>query len=198
MKRCEYGHYFDDAKHTFCPACGIPDIDIGRIIPREPGGADDSGAEKTRRSAPAEVSDFHPLVDSFPQGMADAGVTVSKIQQEIDVDPVVGWLVCVKGPDRGRDFRIKSDKNFIGRSNSMDISIRGDETISRRNHAALSYNYKKNIFKLYPGAKRGLVFVNDEELITPKELAPYDCIEIGNTRLLFVPFCGERFQWQKD
>ena len=43
---------------------------------------------------------------------------------------------------------------------------------------------------------QGLVFLNEEEVDAPIELAPYDRIEIGNTQLLFVPFCGEKFQWR--
>ncbi len=196
MKRCENGHYYDDAKHTSCPACGIPDLDIGKTVPRQPdaGGWDDEG--KTRKSAPE--SGATKRRDEPRKGVwDDAGVTVAKVRKELDIDPVVGWLVCVKGPDRGRDYRIRSEKNFIGRGDRMDICIRGDETISRENHAAISYNYKNNSFKLLPGEGRGLVFLNNDEVDTPVALAAYDMIEIGNTQLLFVPFCGEKFQWQQ-
>ena len=134
--------------------------------------------------------------DNRGDSLLDDAATVAKIRKELDIDPVTGWLVCVKGPDRGRDYRIRSEKNFIGRSDRMDICIRGDETISRENHAAVSYNFRKNTFKLHPGDGRGLVFLNEEEVDAPIELAPYDRIEIGNTQLLFVPFCGEKFQWR--
>mgnify|MGYP000769776176 CR=1 FL=1 len=30
----------------------------------------------------------------------------------------------------------------------------------------------------------------------PQELNAYDCIEISETALLFVPLCGERFAWE--
>jgi hypothetical protein len=40
-----------------------------------------------------------------------------------------------------------------------------------------------------------LVYLNDEEVLTPVEVAPYDRIELGETVLLFIPFCGERFTW---
>jgi hypothetical protein len=30
------------------------------------------------------------------------------------------------------------------------------------------------------------------------ELQPYDRIELGETKVLFVPFCGERFVWSVD
>ena len=28
--------------------------------------------------------------------------------------PVTGWLVCLEGPSRGRDYRIIAEKNFMG------------------------------------------------------------------------------------
>jgi hypothetical protein len=39
------------------------------------------------------------------------------------------------------------------------------------------------------------VYLNDEEVTVPTELKPYDIIELGQTKLMFVPFCGEHFQW---
>lgn len=111
------------------------------------------------------------------------------------VDPVVGWLVCIEGPERGRDYRLHTERNFIGRDPSMDVAITGDPSISRANHAVISYNPKRHTFRLAPGDSRGLAYLNDEEVIAPVALAPYDRIELGETTLLFIPFCGERFVW---
>ena len=38
--------------------------------------------------------------------------------------PVTGWLVCLEGPSRGRDYRIIPEKNFIGRAGDMEIRIK--------------------------------------------------------------------------
>ena len=46
--------------------------------------------------------------------------------------PVVGWLVCTEGPDRGHDYRIRTGYNHIGRAEHMDICIRGDKHRLRR------------------------------------------------------------------
>jgi pSer/pThr/pTyr-binding forkhead associated (FHA) protein len=110
----------------------------------------------------------------------------------------VGWLVCVEGPDRGRDYRIHTERNYIGRAPTMDIAITGDPAISRDNHAVLSYNPKRHTFRLAPGESRGIVYLNDEEVDSTIELQPYDRIELGETKLLFVPFCGERFVWSAE
>jgi hypothetical protein len=113
-------------------------------------------------------------------------------------DPVVGWLVCVEGPEKGRDYRIRAERNFIGRSPHMDIAITGDDAISRENHAVVTFNPKNGIFRIAPGESRGLIYLNDEEVLTPVVLNAYDKVEIGATKLTFVPFCGERFQWEKE
>ena len=44
--------------------------------------------------------------------------------EELEVmHPVVGWLVCIEGPSKGKDYRMIAEKNFIGRSPEMDIRI---------------------------------------------------------------------------
>lgn len=126
---------------------------------------------------------------------ADAGVTVGLFRKKTGIDPVVGWLVCVAGADKGRDYRLRSDRNSIGRSPNMDVCINGDDTISRERHAYVSFNPKKNVFTLAPGEGRGLIYLNDEEVTGATPLKAYDRIELGDTTLLFMPLCGEQFEW---
>ncbi len=188
LTRCAKGHYYDSEKHTSCPFCGVQDldIDIQRTMAKRPG-SPGGGVDATK-----------PLSHSGPPDEGrTVGVFHKQISEDAGMEPVVGWLVAVSGPAKGRDFRITPERNFIGRSEKMDISIPGDETISRENHAVLSFNPKNLSFRLFAGDSKRLVFLNDEEVITPEELKPYDAIELGHTRLLFVPFCGEEFQWGK-
>lgn len=175
LTRCVNGHYYDSKKHSSCPFCGVQDldIDIKKTMAKRPGGS------------AANVSD--------PEGK-----TVGVFKKKLGIDPVVGWLVAVEGPERGKDFRITAEKNFIGRSEKMDIPITGDPSVSRENHAIVSYNPKNNSFRILPGDGRGLVYLNDEEVLTPLVLNPYDLIEVGESKLLFVPFCNEQFQWKES
>ena len=113
-------------------------------------------------------------------------------------DPVVGWLVCINGPDVGKDYRLRSEKNFIGRAANMDVAIQSDNGIARQNHAVVSYNPKKNNFILYPGEGHGLVYLNGDEVYVPTKIKTGDCIELGNSELILVQLCGEGFRWQKD
>jgi hypothetical protein len=134
-------------------------------------------------------------VPHFSAG-ADDQKTVGVMKKAHGIDPVVGWLVCVAGPDRGVDFRIKAEKNFIGRGAAMDICIAHDDSVSRENHAVVSYNPKKHVFKLHPGESRGLVYLNGDEIDAAADLKAGDKIELGQSTLMFVPLCGKTFDWE--
>lgn len=111
------------------------------------------------------------------------------------LNPVTGWLVCIEGPSKGRDYKIFTEKNFVGRSESMDIQILGDNHIAKRNHAALVYDPKKRKTLVLPGDSQGLVYVNGESVYSPIELNEYDTIELGKSKFLFIPLCGDKFEW---
>jgi hypothetical protein len=110
-------------------------------------------------------------------------------------DPVVGWLVCLDGPDRGRDFRLHSEKNFIGRSPAMDVCIPSDDTVSREKHGVVIFDPKKQVFWALPGDSSGLVYLNGEIVHTPTQLSAHDTLEIGQTKLVLIAFCGEKYNW---
>jgi len=198
MKRCNNGHFYDDTKHSVCPFCGVQNLDLSVTMPvRNPaGGAAPGAAPGMTQAKPAA-----PVVEKTvakSRAAVNDGKTVGIMRNNLGFDPVVGWLVCVDGPEVGRDYRLRSEKNFIGRLASMDVSIAGDDSISRSNHAAVSFDPKNNTFKLYPGDGHGLVYLNGNELCAPENLKRGDVIELGKTTLVFVPFCGEGFKWQKN
>lgn len=121
------------------------------------------------------------------------------IEEELfkdSIEPVCGWIVCIEGVRTGKDYKIKEGKNFIGRADDMDIQILGDNKISRRNHAIIVYDPKKRSFVLLPGDAVGIAYLNDEAVYTPMPLSPYDVIELGKSKFLFIPFCGEHFEWE--
>jgi hypothetical protein len=107
----------------------------------------------------------------------------------------VGWLVCLEGPDRGRDFRLHSEKNFIGRSPLMDVCVPGDDTVSREKHGVVIFDPKKQVFWVLPGDSSGLVYLNGEIVHSPAPLKRDDLLEIGQTKLVLIPFCGDQYSW---
>jgi hypothetical protein len=188
---------YNAAKNSSCPYCPVVGLNIGATTPALPatvplareGGQARNDAPPNARTMPmkeARENSEEKLTQRYSASSGDTDQTV---------DPIVGWLVCVEGPDRGRDYRIKSERNFIGRSTKMDICISGDERISRDNHAIVAFDPRSADFRLFEGDARGLVYLNGSPVYVPTSLQPYDTIELGNSKLLFVPFCGERFQW---
>ena len=191
IKRCPNGHFYDPDANNSCPWCAVP--------------ADDN--ERTRRINPVAIPvagnagstvKLSPRNTPSSGSSIDEGHTVAVVKRKTGIDPVVGWLVRVKGPDRGRDYRIRSEKNSVGRADSMDICISGDDTISRNDHAFVVYDPRKKIFRIQAGLSRGLVYLNGEEVIASELLAAYDTISVGQSELLFIPLCGERFQWETE
>ena len=104
-------------------------------------------------------------------------------------------IVCVKGPRKGKDYRVMDGKNFVGRADDMDIQILGDNKIARRNHAVIVFDAKKRENMILPGDSNGLVYLNGEAVYLPQPLSAYDVIEMGESTFLFVPFCGEHYMW---
>ncbi|MGH9824412.1 MAG: FHA domain-containing protein [Blastocatellia bacterium] len=172
-RRCDRGHFYDPAKFHSCPHCGVPGLNVGETMPK-------------RAAAPvADAQVRGNERDEKTRGVLDG----------MGREPVVGWVVCVTGPDRGKDFKVRPGRNFIGRADSMQIALSGDSSVSREKHAIVTYDPRKNSFGLSPGDSSGLVYLNGEEVDARKELSPYDRIQVGRTELVFMPFCGERFQW---
>lgn len=109
--------------------------------------------------------------------------------------PVVGWLVCVEGPARGTDYRIRAGYNYIGRAEHMDVCVRGDNTIGRERHALVAYDQEERIFFFGPADGKSIVRLNGKMVMNPQEIKLHDILTVGTTKLMFVPLCGEGFDW---
>lgn len=176
MERCSSGHLYNPKKYDMCPYC------------------DEEMLEKNQDSKEGS-EDSSETANTNANGVK----TVAYWDNQEGVNPVVGWLVCIEGTERGKDYKIVSEKNFIGRSEEMHINIAGDDAISRRNHAVISYNPKRRNFMLIPGAETtGIIYVNEEAIYSPAELSPYDVIEMGKSKFIFIPLCGQHFEWEHD
>jgi len=111
-------------------------------------------------------------------------------------DWVCGWLVCIKGPNKGRGYPIKEGKNFIGSASVMDIQILGDKKIDKKNHAAIMYDPRKNTTMLLPSDSHGMVYWRGAAIFEPVTIKSFDSIEIGESIFKYAPFCGEDFEWK--
>ena len=170
LDRCKNGHMYDVSRYATCPYCKSEGLDM-------------------------EIKeDKINLVEE----MEDDDKTMAYWSKDVNIDPVVGWLTCIEGAEKGKDFRIVSERNFIGRGDNMDIQLTGDNSISRKNHCSISYNPKKRIFMITPGQANGLIYIDNEALYDTRELKAYNLIEIGESKFIFVNLCGENFDWNKE
>ncbi len=137
-------------------------------------------------------------IETNTKEKSETGLSDTDIEEKLfreTIKPVCGWLVCIDGARQGKDYKIITGKNFIGRADDMDIQILGDNEISRRNHAVIVFDPKKKETVLLPGESNGIVYLSDSALYSPAVLKPYDVIELGGSKFLFMPFCGEHFMW---
>jgi hypothetical protein len=174
--QCPNGHFYDPAVNRRCPSCPIIEVAGTKPYVEEP--------------KPAAVGATRPN-DEYREGRRTVPWWGRDAQS-----PVVGWLVAVDGPCKGRDYRIFAEGNSIGRESSNKIAI-ADDTVHRDRHAVLRYDPKakdSDAYYLSPG-DGPMTYLNDKALYSPSALAPYDMITLGKTRLLFVPLCTDRFQW---
>lgn len=187
LKRCEQGHYYDPTKYRDCPHCeAYGEEDVGYTV------------AKAAPPPPASYEGISPDRGDPPAPAPDDQLTMGVAERRMGIDPPAGWLICVSGAARGTDYRIRSERNTLGRSDRMDISIKGDLGISRDSHAVISYNPRARSFTLVPGEGKSIIYLNGQEVLFPVKLSAYDRIEVSETTLVFIPLCGEAFSWDDE
>lgn len=112
------------------------------------------------------------------------------------LSPVVGWLVIVDGPGRGRSIELGYGMNIVGRSAGNRVVLDfGDDQISGDDHFRIAYDGSHRQFHLVPGRGTNLVYVGESPLLAPMALIAGSELAVGSTRLRFVPLCGESWDW---
>jgi len=121
------------------------------------------------------------------------------VRSDFAADPVVGWLVIIGGPGLGAYRPIFEGNNTIGRNASQRIPIDfGDDAISAEEQAFLRYDSADRQFLLVPNlAKTNVIAVNEAKPTAAVKLAAMDVLTMGRTQLVFVPFCGNDFDWSE-
>lgn len=205
--QCNNGHFYDEERFSCCPFCnktasGYLTSDANVTKMELTSDATDSGFDWGGGSGNKQTKDgsTHNEIGETLSSV------VSQVQQEDDDEkttyfeneagkPVVGWLVCIEGAHFGNDFKLRLGGNFIGRSAEMDVAISGDSSVSRKKHAVVIYEPKNNMFIIQPGESKGLTYLNDQVILSPTEMKSNDIIQIGNTKLMFIPCCTDKFTW---
>ena len=199
--RCNNGHFYDADNFGSCPHCGGVKLDDK---PTAPVTAPMSAEDKPTARMVTEATSLEQAVQSATAShissgaVSDEGKTVAFYEKTTGRNPVVGWLVCVEGSHQGEDFRLRSGRNFIGRSREMDVAITGDSSVSRDRHAVIIYEPKNHLYMVQPGESKELCYLNGEIVLTPRQLNINDVVSVGNTELMFFPCCGAEFNWNTD
>lgn len=208
--QCNNGHFYDEDRFSCCPFCNktasgdlTSDANVTKMEltsdatdsgfdwggnpsgnnPTKTGGEGSNAGGETLSGA---VKEIYPLEDDDEK--------TTYFENEAG-KPVVGWLVCIEGAHFGNDFKLRLGGNFIGRSAEMDVAISGDSSVSRKKHAVVIYEPKNNMFIIQPGESKGLTYLNDQVILSPTEMKSNDIIKIGNTKLMFIPCCTDKFTW---
>ena len=106
-------------------------------------------------------------------------IDVSNLVDDRSQD-VVGWIVCLNGGLRGRDFRLVTGRNVIGTSADCDVVLT-DPYLSSK-HMAI--RHENGEFTLIDLDSTNGSFVNDRR-ISKTEIIDNDKIRIGRTELKF-------------
>lgn len=212
VTRCAKGHFYDGEKFAVCPYCnepgetvttaanptGMPNIPIPyppTDVP-DPKTDNDDGVTMTYEDGiEKEVTQSYDWGKQGNVQNTTPAVLGDNFSQVARFEPVVGWLVCVEGKERGRDYRLLAGRNYIGRSVDMDVSIPDDQQLSREKHCSIIYDPRSFRFVLLPGDST-LTMVNGAAQNAPCDINDGDIISCGSTKLCLIRFCKEGRDWE--
>jgi hypothetical protein len=78
------------------------------------------------------------------------------------------------------------------------VCVQGDESVSRERHALVIFDPKKQQFWAVPGDASGLVYLNGDIVNSPTQINADDVLELGQTKLVLIPFCGAKYSWSRE
>ena len=200
--RCIRGHYYDSAKFEDCPTCKNLDQRTSEL------------RNKLNMSSSGTVTSINEdvTIPLFRQGghTVEVGgercpsnggesdtddVTVALFSKASGTSLVTGWIVCVEGPLKGKDFRLCHGMNWVGLNMDSDICLRGASDVSWKKHCSIVYDIKCNQF--FVVAENGIVYMESEVVREPRKLSAGSRIRIGNCSFEFIPFCREGHLWKE-
>jgi len=194
-------------KGNFCFECGMPKPSSNNAAEKSPAPAPQPTPESSEQKSATESLTQQINESKFTGTMEDAKKNISDINDgpgtivlfdELEDDFVLAWLVVTNTSSKGKIFTINSPKSTIGRASPelpVDIDLHNDRGVSRGVQAIFVYDPLNKKFFLQSSGGKTYVYVNGEMLLTYKELNAYDKIRLGDTNLVFVPLCSEKFSW---
>lgn len=170
--KCENEHYYDSDKFDSCPHCANIAAEV---------------------KIPNLLGNNQNKIDTIIPDQA-----VLKDYQKMGHRRVAGWLVCIEGEMRGESFTLYEGINHIGRAPHMDVALFREPTVSRENHALVTYQNATNDFILSVEPDTVAPVLYNNTLIKKslsQTLYARDILTLGECQLCFIPFCNEHFNW---
>lgn len=183
--QCENGHYYDNNKHSECPYC---------VKMQTPIDSNDLGEQLTSYMDDDLGVMNEQMTEGYGDFVQEYEKTIGIFTDESQNLLTVGWLVCMRGPEKGKSYVVHSGRNFAGRSVDMDIILYDDMSISREKHFSIVYDPKSLSFYFISG--NGQTYINGKPAIDESLLQDGDILEVGNCEYMFVPFCKEGRVWE--
>ena len=160
----------------------------------------------------SKKTEFREDMSGHPKGTYDysqrsGGTHLVGPEEDDDADgdiersdtTVVGWLAIIDGPGKGFSCEITFGVNMVGRDASNRIVLDfGDPKISREDHFRIIYDELDRTFDIVPGQSANLVRINNKSVKTLQPLEAMTDIEVGETKLRFVPLCTADWSWGQD
>lgn len=191
---CSQGHYFDNKKNDECPMCRK--LKEGTIKTA----SESINSQKTVAGWQIQNTVSNCEISSLNVSRkfdADEERTIGFFAKSKGNDFVTGWLVCVAGPERGRDYRLHHGYNNMGRGIAQDIFVAEDPEMARDGHCTVVYDHKNVQFLLMP-LKGNLVYFNDKLLETPIRLENGDRFKAGGSEFELIVFCRKGHTWDDE
>lgn len=209
--KCSNGHWYDPKMYRSCPHCKRAGEQLSISLD------DVEEDDKTVSIAEADISLSEQLGEiiggNFESASGMIQTDTDNMHESLTEDgdktvsfgffgmtkkaPVTGWLVCINGDEKGNDYRLHSGKNFVGRSQRMDIVLTDDKSISREKHCSVLYDPKGNEFYV-TAENSNIVYLNGAIVTEASPLKKGDVIKVGETELKFIPYCQEDITWEKE
>lgn len=180
--QCPHGHFYDDEKYASCPSCQEASEEMKTV-------------SLEAYAATEEIRLTREGPGSQPvRGEWDAQKTVALSEPE---EPmlIAGWLVCVKGPMRGKDYSLYAGFNRIGRNIGSDICIQDGE-VARENHCSVVYEDRAGEFYIVPGLGT-VTYLDGAVLQQAEKISEGSRISLGGSVLELAVFCKGEHVWEK-
>lgn len=186
--QCPHGHFYDDEKYSTCPSCMKPTGFRWQLDRQKTVSLDSMEAQE---EVTVRLTAETPEKQSYIAGWdSEKTVALSGTEESLFLS---GWLVCIQGPMKGKDYRLYPGFNRIGRSLASDICLQ-DPQVSNT-HCSVVYDQKSRRFFLVPG-KGTAVYMENKLIQNAVELQEGSRFSLGSSTLELIPFCKGDHVWE--